>query len=109
MGHPFLLPPFLLDDGNGDLRLKGHRITLYHVASRLRRGFAREALLEEFPSVPPALMDEVMAFCVAHPMEIAEYVAQYSEEIDRQIAGSESKIGLAELRRRFEAMRGAKA
>jgi uncharacterized protein (DUF433 family) len=99
----------LLDDGNGDLRLKGHRINLYHVASRLRRGFSREALIEEFPTVPPVLLDEVIAFCMAHPVEIAGYVARYSDEIDRQVAESDSKIGLDELRRRFEAMRGVKA
>jgi hypothetical protein len=96
----------LLDDGNGDLRLKGHRITLYHVASRLRRGFSREALLEEFPR-----SSWTRSSRSAWPTRPRSRITSRdtSEEIDRQIAGLDSKIGLAELRQRFEAMRGVKA
>jgi len=99
------LPRFLVDDGLGDLSLKGHRISFYHIAQLLGEGSSRETLLEEFPTVPPSLIDEVIGFFQNHRSEISRYVARYTANLDRQ-AGVASH-GLADRWRQFESRREA--
>ena len=101
----YSLPSFLIDDGYGDLRLKGHRISFYHVAHLIVAGIDRDALLEEYPTIESAEMDEIVGFCSAHRDETARYVARYAEDLDRQASEARRGPDLDELRRRFEATR----
>ena len=44
------LPEFLVDHPDGEIRLTGHRISLYHVVSFYNEGFSPEMLVGQFPT-----------------------------------------------------------
>ena len=46
------LPDFLCDD-DGEIRLRGHRIGLYHVVARYNEGYSAEMLACQFPGRQP--------------------------------------------------------
>jgi uncharacterized protein (DUF433 family) len=99
------LPEFL-HEADGEIRLAGHRIGLYHVIDRYTEGYTAEMLREEFPSLPLDLIGRVIAFYHNHKAEVDTYVTEYRAELDRQEAATPRTIDWEELRRRFEAMPG---
>jgi uncharacterized protein (DUF433 family) len=98
------LPDFLARDRYGEIRLKGHRIGLYHLVFFHNRGESSEALASRFPSLSPELVDNVIAFYHANKGEVDAYVAECQAEIDRQRATAPEGPSLADLRRRREAL-----
>ncbi len=93
------LPDFLFRPSPEEIRLTGHRIGLQHVVDFYNQGFSAEMLLEQFPSLPLALIHKVIAFYLENQAEVDAYVAS--------TANSEGTItpaspNLAELRRRVQ-------
>ncbi len=101
------LPEFLTEWPDGEVMLKGHRISLYHVVSRRREGFSPGQLHEEYPTLSPELIDKVLAFYESNRAEIDVYVTDYRAEIERQIASTPQAMSYDELLRRFEAKKRA--
>ena len=102
------LPDFLRE-ADGEIRLTGSRISLYHVVDRYTEGYTAEMLREEFPTLAPDLIQKVIAFYHDNKAEVDAYVAEYRAELERQEAATPRTIDWEELRRRFEAMqRGEK-
>jgi uncharacterized protein (DUF433 family) len=98
------LPDFLTRDRYGEIRLKGHRIGLYHLVFFHNQGESSEALVRRFPSLSRELVDKVLAFYHANQGEVDAYVAACQAEIDRQRAAAPAGPSLADLRRRREAL-----
>jgi uncharacterized protein (DUF433 family) len=98
------LPDFLEQDRFGEIRLKGHRIGLYHVVFFHGRGESPEALVRRFPSLPLELVNNVIAFYRSNKDEVDAYVARCQAEIDRQRATTPEGPSLEELRRRRQAV-----
>jgi uncharacterized protein (DUF433 family) len=94
------LPNFLTRDRYGEIRLKGHRIGLYHIVFFHDRGESVQALVNRFPGLPPDLVSEVIAYYEANRVEVDAYVAECQAEIDRQREMAPEGPSLAELRRR---------
>jgi uncharacterized protein (DUF433 family) len=80
------LPEYLTRDPDGEIRLTGHRIGLYTVVRCFREGRSPEQIAEEFPSVPLALVYEVLAFYFENKAEVDGYVDAYAAELARQEA-----------------------
>lgn len=97
------LPDFLTRDKYGEILLSGHGITLYGIVRRYQEGCVAEALAEEFPSLPLALLREILAFYLANQTEVDAYVEACRQEIERQAAARSRSPGREELQRRWEA------
>ncbi len=101
------LPEFLTEVEPGEVRLTGHRIGLYHVIADHKEGYSAKRLHEEFPTLSPDLIEQVLAFYQANRAEVDAYVADYQAEIERQIANTPRSVSYDELLRRYEAKKRA--
>ncbi len=97
------LPDFLTRDHYGEIRLKGHRIGLYHIVFFHNRGETAEAIECRFPPLPRELINGTIAFYKANKNEVDAYVAACQAEIDRQRAEAPAGPSLSELRKRKKA------
>jgi uncharacterized protein (DUF433 family) len=96
------LPDFLIDHPDGEIRLKGHRISLYDVISFHQEGESAEMLYERFPSVPLSLIHNVLAFYRANKNDVDAYVAECEAELQRLRASAPQAPSLAELEKRMQ-------
>src|SRR5262245_39441947 len=94
------LPDFLTRWPNGEIVLTGHRIGLYSVIDRYQQGCTPDEIHNEFPTLVPDLIRDVIAFRESHPAEVDAYVAQYRADLDRQEAASEPSPAALRVRRR---------
>ncbi len=98
-----LLPPCLHWHPDGEVRLAGHRIGLYHFIFYYNQGFTAEMLLGQFPTLELALVHKVIVFYLEHRDQVDRYVRQYQAEVDRLRADSQHAPSVTELRKRLEA------
>ena len=103
------LPEFLTQ-ADGEVRMTGHRVGLYHVVSLYDDGYSVEKIAAHFPTLPLALIHKVIAFYLENEAEVSAYVAAYQGELDRQEGDARAAGGtptLAQLRERLARMRSA--
>jgi uncharacterized protein (DUF433 family) len=100
------LPDFL-QDTDGEIRLTGHRIGLFHVVHYYNEGYSPEMLLGQYPSLPLPLIHRVIAFYLENRAEVDAYVADYRDELNRQRMANPRRIDTAALRQRLETMQQA--
>ncbi len=94
------LPDFLTEVPYGDIRLAGHRISLYHVVHYYRdEGYSAEKLHEEFPTLPLPLIHQVIAFYRENQAEVDTYLKAYEAEVAK-LEATLPKIDWEELKRR---------
>jgi len=96
------LPEFLIDHSDGEIRLTGHRISLYDVIAFYREGYAPEMLHEEFPSVPLPLIRQVLDFYRENKDEVDVYVDDKRSALDRLESSIPPSPALLRLRRKLE-------
>jgi uncharacterized protein (DUF433 family) len=78
-----LLPACLHWSPDGEVRVVGRRIGLFHIIEAHRvLGKPPERIAEEF-ELAPALIREVLAFADDHATEVNDYLADCQAEIDR--------------------------
>ncbi len=100
------LPDFLEELPYNEIRLNGHRISLYHVIdAHCERGLNAEQLHEEYPTVSVELLNQVLDFYGQNREEVSEYVRAYRAELDRQQATTPRVLDWEDMRRRWENMR----
>jgi uncharacterized protein (DUF433 family) len=80
------LPEFLIDHPDGEIRLTGSRISLYHVVSRYRDGVSVQEMANEYSWLPPGLVQKVIDFYLDNREEVDAYVDAYQADLDRQEA-----------------------
>jgi uncharacterized protein (DUF433 family) len=78
------LPPCLTVWEYQEVVLTGHRIGLYTILRDLHEGHSPAQILEDYPSLEPGLVEQVLAFIREHPAETEQYRAAYKAELDRQ-------------------------
>src|SRR5687767_9663637 len=93
------LPEFLAQSADGEIRLAGHRIGLYHLVQRYNEGHSAEMLASHYPTLPLALVHKVLAFYLDNQLEIDAYIATCSTAMEQQQQGSQ-RLELNALRRR---------
>jgi uncharacterized protein (DUF433 family) len=101
------LPDFLVDHPDGEIRLTGHRIGLYHVVFFYNEGYSPEMLVGQFPTLSLALVHKVIAFYLENQAEVDNYIAEHEAECERLRADAPENPGLVQLRQRLQAMRKA--
>ena len=104
-----LLPPCLHWHTDGEIRVVGHRIGLYHFIYYYNQGFTDEMILCQFPTLELATVHKVIAFYLDHREEVDRYVAQYHAEVDQLRAAGTHAPNVAELRTRLEMRQKATA
>ena len=92
--------PHYLHHQDGEIRLVGTRISLFHVAKAWQEGASAEQITLDFPSVPLTQVRQVLAFYAANRADVNEYVRQYQADLDAQYAAGR-KLSLDELRARL--------
>jgi len=81
-----LLPSCLHWSPDGEVRVVGRRIGLFHILKAHRvLGESPAAIAAEF-ELAPELIGEVLAFAEEHNAEVGAYMADYQAELDRQYA-----------------------
>jgi hypothetical protein len=81
-----LLPPCLHWSPDGEVRVVGRRIGLFHIVKAHHVfGNSPSTIAEEF-ELAPELTAEVLAFAEKHKKEVDAYVTDYQAELDRQYA-----------------------
>jgi hypothetical protein len=81
-----LLPPCLYWSPDGEVRVVGRRIGLFHIVKVYHVfGGSPTTIAEEF-ELAPELTAEVLAFAEKHKEEVGAYVTDYQAELDRQFA-----------------------
>lgn len=94
------LPDFVTQLPDGEIRVTGHRIGLYHLVQRYNEGETAEMLACRYPTLPLSLVHKVLAFYLENQSEVDAYVAACSAAIDEQQHGT-SRLDLDRLRRRL--------
>jgi uncharacterized protein (DUF433 family) len=101
--------PDVLHETDGDIRVKGSRISLYHIVTAYNEQWiGPHAMVFYYPTLSLVEIQKVLAFYHANQTAVDEYVREYRAEIDRQRASAKT-LNVEELRRRFQAIRAAKA
>jgi uncharacterized protein (DUF433 family) len=98
------LPDFLTEAPFGEILVTGHRIGLYHVVFYFNQGYSPERLHEQFPTLSPELIAQILRFYEQNRAEVDAYMARCQQEIDHQRATTPRVLDWAELRRRMESM-----
>ncbi len=98
-----LLPAGLHWHPDGEIRLVGHRIGLYHFIYYYNQGFTAEMILCQFPTLELAVIHKVIAFYLENREEVDRYVADYQSELDLLRGVGPHAPSVAELRKRLEA------
>jgi uncharacterized protein (DUF433 family) len=101
------LPEFLVEHSDGEIRLTGHRISLYHLVFYYNEGYSPEMLVGQFPTLPLPLVHKVIAFYLENHADVDAYVAQHDAECERLRANTPASPGLVQLRHRLQAVREA--
>ena len=94
------LPDFLTQLPDGEIRVAGHRIGLYHLVQRYNEGESAEMLASRYRTLPLWLVHKVLAFYLENQSEVDAYVEACSAAIDEQQHGA-SRPDLDALRRRL--------
>lgn len=64
--------PLALNE-DGVLRVSGTRVTLDTVVGAFREGAAPEEIAQQYPSLPPGDIYELIGYALRHPEEVEEY------------------------------------
>jgi hypothetical protein len=81
-----LLPPCLHWSPDGEVRVVGRRIGLFHIVKAYQTcGESPATIAAEF-ELAPKLTAEVLAFAEEHKEEVCAYVTDYQSELDRRYA-----------------------
>lgn len=94
------LPNFMLRSADGEIRLKDHRIGLYHLVQNYNEGDSAEMLSSRYPSLPLSLVHKVIAFYLDNQAEVDAYIATCSESLAEQ-RGNVRHLNLSALRQRL--------
>jgi uncharacterized protein (DUF433 family) len=101
------LPEFLVDHPDGEIRLTGHRISLYHVVYFYNEGYSPEMLVCQFPTLSLVLVHKVIAFYLENQAEVDRHVAEETAARERQRANTPPSPGVERFRQQLEAERRA--
>jgi uncharacterized protein (DUF433 family) len=78
------LPEFLTELPDGEIRITGHRIGLYHLVRCYNDGDSAEMLASRYPTLSLSLVHKVLAFYLDSQSEVDSYVAACSAAINEQ-------------------------
>ena len=77
------LPDCLHWSPDGEIRVVGHRIGLYHLIYYYNEGYSAEMLLCQYPTLELVVIHKVIVFYLENREEVDAYVAAYQADLDR--------------------------
>lgn len=98
------LPEFLAE-AVGEIRIVGHRISLFDVLWEYNQGLSVEELALRFPTLKRATIHKLIAFYLEEQPEVDEYLAAYQQALGDARAQASAGPSAAELQRRLEQIR----
>ncbi len=99
------LPDFLHCDGDGEIRLKGHRIRLIDVAARYEEGHSAETiLLDYYPTLKLSIVHKVIGFYLENQSEVKALIEHNTAEMQRLAAQPQTTPTYEQLRKRMDAL-----
>jgi uncharacterized protein (DUF433 family) len=102
------LPDFLTRTPEGEIRLTGHRIGLFHLVHYYNEGHSPEMLLCQYPTLSLALIHKTIAFYLENQAEVDAEIATIRDELSRQHTENPRRIDVQELRSRLEQIKHAR-
>ncbi len=96
-----------LHESDGEIRLVGHRISLFHLLAFYQEGYSAEMLREQFPTLPMALIHKVLGFYWENTAEVDALVSTTRARLERARAAGE-RLDVAALRARLAAATAAR-
>jgi uncharacterized protein (DUF433 family) len=99
------LPEFL-DEQDGEIRLTGHRISLFHLLGVYNEGSSAEMLREQFPTLTMAQIHKVLGFTWENKAEVDALLAETEQRLAARRATG-AQLDVAALRARLAARQGA--
>lgn len=103
------LPDFL-NIADGEVRLTGHRVGLYHVICPYIEGHSVEMIAAQMPTLPLALIHKVVAFYLDNQQALDADIASSRARLDSLEADTRRTNpapALAELRQRLAPVQNA--
>jgi uncharacterized protein (DUF433 family) len=94
------LPEFLTQSPDGEIRIVGHRIGLFHLLQRYNEGESAEMLAARYPTLPLSLVHRVLAFYLDNQSDVDAYLVDCAAAMDEQ-QQSTQKLDLNALRSRL--------
>jgi hypothetical protein len=95
-----LLPPCLHWSPDGEVRVVGRRIGLFHIVKAHRVFGEPPAMIAEEFELAPELTAEILAFAEEYKAEVDAYVTDYQAELDRQFAAYQPTAEALSISRR---------
>ncbi len=93
------LSDFLTEAPDGEIRLTGHRIGLFHVVEHYNDGDSAEMLASRYPTLPLALVHKVIAFYLDNQEEVDAYITGCGTAMsDQQHAANKLDVTALRLR-----------
>jgi uncharacterized protein (DUF433 family) len=77
------LPDCLHWSPDGEIRVLGHRIGLYHLIYYYKEGYNAEMLLCQYPTLDLELIQQVLDFYGRDRQLVDEYVKEYDADLER--------------------------
>ncbi len=100
-----ILPDFLTEVGFGEIRVTGSRIGLYHIVKSYQDGFSIQQLAEEFPTLAPSLLQQVIDYYSSNKQEVDEYLSRCDRLSEEQKRGA-LQLDWNAMRKRLESLKG---
>src|SRR6056297_3432223 len=99
-GRMIVKLPDFLHDRDGEIRLVGHRISLFELLGFYREGYPAEMLREQFPTLPMDLIHKTLGFYWEHRAELDAELERIRGRLDSARVSGE-QLDLAGLRARL--------
>ncbi|HVX85901.1 MAG TPA: DUF433 domain-containing protein [Phycisphaerae bacterium] len=101
------LPPLpdFLHHVDGEIRVVGHRISVYHILIRYNAGESPEAIAIALPTLKTSTIHKVIAFYLDHQPEVDAYLRAYAADLHAQESATPPGPSRAELVRRLQDIR----
>ena len=81
--------PDFLHEQDGEVRLAGHRISLFHLLSFYQEGYSAEMLRGQFPTLSMALIHKVLGFYWENKAELDAAVSRTRERLEQARAAGD--------------------
>ena len=100
-------PDFLVNQPDGEIVLKGHRITIVDVLFFYTRGEPVEMLSARFPTVALPTLHKLVAFYLENQAEVDAYLTRYHADLETARSNAHYAPSAEELRQRLAARKAA--
>lgn len=103
-----VLPDFLVDHPDGEIRFVGSRMSLELVARAFRDGYTAEMIVGLYPTLPLVTVYKAIVFCLENRDFVDKVIADSDRDEEAFHANHKPGLDMAELRRRMAARAGLK-